>query len=64
MAACHAYVRKIRPTDPAYGSASGDVFPWLCLPHRNATFGRGFRTQAQAFRFAERVANGAAIIVG
>lgn len=51
-------VRKLRSTDPGYGSASGDVFPWLVLPHRNATFGRGFRTQALAFHFAERLASG------
>lgn len=64
MAQCRAYVRKLRPTDAGYGSASGDVFPWLCLPHRNATFGRGFRTQALAFRYAELVARGHALIVG
>lgn len=64
MSQRRVYVRKIRPSDPGFGSASGDVFPWLCLPHRNATFGRGFRTQALAFRFAERVAVGVSVIAG
>lgn len=64
MAQRRAYVRKIRSTDPGYGSASGYLFPWLCLPHRNASFGRGFRTQELAFAFAERLASGHASIVG
>lgn len=63
MARCHPYVRKIRSTDPGYGSMSGDVFPWLALPHRNATYGRAFRTQDLAFRFAERLATGRAVVV-
>lgn len=63
MSRGHVVVRKIRPSDPGYGSASARLFPWLCLPHEHATFGRGFRTQPLAFAFAERLAAGLALVV-
>lgn len=62
MSQRRVYVRKIRPSDAGFDQPSAKIFPWLCLPHRNATFGRGFRTQREAFRYAERVAVGSEFV--